>query len=141
MRVVCIAGARPNFMKIAPVLVALDEAGADTVLVHTGQHYDEAMSQVFFEELDIRKPVSAYVPELKAKDKKTITVEEILTHSGGFEAGAPLYAKYRGRAAYLTQINKRKLEYKPGAEAEARAVAANITLFTIILASRGFSSR
>ncbi len=56
MRVVCVAGARPNFMKVAPVLVALDEAGADTVLVHTGQHYDEAMSQVFFEELDIRKP-------------------------------------------------------------------------------------
>ena len=56
MRVVCVAGARPNFMKVAPVLVALDDAGADTVLVHTGQHYDEAMSQVFFEELDIRKP-------------------------------------------------------------------------------------
>ena len=56
MRVVCIAAARPNFMKIAPVLVALDDAGAETVLVHTGQHYDEAMSQVFFEELDIRKP-------------------------------------------------------------------------------------
>jgi UDP-N-acetylglucosamine 2-epimerase (non-hydrolysing) len=43
-------------MKVAPVLVALDDVGADTVLVHTGQHYDEAMSQVFFEELDIRKP-------------------------------------------------------------------------------------
>ncbi len=43
-------------MKIAPVLVALDDAGADTVLVHTGQHYDEAMSQVFFDELDIRTP-------------------------------------------------------------------------------------
>jgi UDP-N-acetylglucosamine 2-epimerase (non-hydrolysing) len=56
VRVVCVAGARPNFMKIAPVLVALDEAGAQTTLVHTGQHYDEAMSQVFFEELDIRKP-------------------------------------------------------------------------------------
>ncbi|HEV7524342.1 MAG TPA: UDP-N-acetylglucosamine 2-epimerase (non-hydrolyzing) [Acidimicrobiia bacterium] len=56
MRVVCVAGARPNFMKIAPVLGALDAAGADTVLVHTGQHYDEAMSQVFFEELDLRKP-------------------------------------------------------------------------------------
>ena len=56
MRVVCVAGARPNFMKIAPVLVALDDAGAETVLVHTGQHYDEAMSQVFFDELDIRKP-------------------------------------------------------------------------------------
>ncbi len=56
MRVILIAGARPNFMKIAPVLVALDDAGAETVLVHTGQHYDEAMSQVFFDELDIRAP-------------------------------------------------------------------------------------
>ena len=56
MRIVCVAGTRPNFIKIAPVLVALDNAGAETVLVHTGQHYDETMSQVFFEELDIRKP-------------------------------------------------------------------------------------
>jgi UDP-N-acetylglucosamine 2-epimerase (non-hydrolysing) len=56
VRVVRVAGARPNFMKFAPVLVALDDAGVESVLVHTGQHYDDAMSQVFFEELDIRKP-------------------------------------------------------------------------------------
>ena len=56
MRVVCVAGARPNYMKIKPVLAALEAAGADTVLVHTGQHYDRAMNDVFFEELAIRPP-------------------------------------------------------------------------------------
>ncbi|MBW3616055.1 MAG: UDP-N-acetylglucosamine 2-epimerase (non-hydrolyzing) [Actinobacteria bacterium] len=56
MRVICVAGARPNFMKIKPVLDALDDAGADTVLVHTGQHYDVAMSDVFFDELGLRPP-------------------------------------------------------------------------------------
>ncbi len=56
VRVVCVAGARPNFMKIKPVLDAVDDAGADTVLVHTGQHYDVAMSDVFFEELGLRPP-------------------------------------------------------------------------------------
>ena len=54
VRVVCVAGARPNFMKVKPVLDALDERGAETVLVHTGQHYDPAMSEIFFEELGLR---------------------------------------------------------------------------------------
>jgi len=56
--VVFVAGARPNFMKIAPVLRALARRGgafAD-VLVHTGQHYDFEMSGVFFEQLGIREP-------------------------------------------------------------------------------------
>ena len=56
MRAVCIAGARPNFMKVTPVLAALERGGADTVLVHTGQHYDAAMSEVFFEDLGTRPP-------------------------------------------------------------------------------------
>lgn len=56
MHVVCIAGARPNFMKIAPILPALEEEGIRTTLVHTGQHFDHAMSDVFFEELGIRTP-------------------------------------------------------------------------------------
>jgi len=54
--VLCVAGARPNFVKIKPVLEALDEASIGTELVHTGQHYDPAMSDVFFEELGIRAP-------------------------------------------------------------------------------------
>ena len=56
MRVVCVAGARPNYMKVKPVMDALGRAGAEVVLVHTGQHYDAAMSDVFFAELRIRRP-------------------------------------------------------------------------------------
>lgn len=54
--ILCVAAARPNFMKVKPVLDGLDAAGANTQLVHTGQHYDAAMSDVFFEDLGIRKP-------------------------------------------------------------------------------------
>jgi CubicO group peptidase (beta-lactamase class C family) len=64
--------------------------------------------------LDLDRPVRLYVPELKARDKAAITSRMLLTHSAGFEAGAPLYRKWRGRAAYLKQINLRKLQYKPG---------------------------
>ncbi len=56
LRVILVAAARPNFMKIKPVLDALEADGHETVLVHTGQHYDPQMSDVFFEELGIRAP-------------------------------------------------------------------------------------
>ncbi|MCA1823989.1 MAG: non-hydrolyzing UDP-N-acetylglucosamine 2-epimerase [Mycobacteriales bacterium] len=56
MRVICVAGARPNFMKVKPVLDALEARGVETVLVHTEQHYDDAMSAIFFDELGIREP-------------------------------------------------------------------------------------
>jgi UDP-N-acetylglucosamine 2-epimerase (non-hydrolysing) len=58
IRILHVVGARPNFMKIAPVLTALDQRPDqfDQLLVHTGQHYDDAMSDVFFRELQVRKP-------------------------------------------------------------------------------------
>ena len=56
MRIICVAGARPNYMKVKPVMDALTEASAEVVLVHTGQHYDAAMNDVFFTELGIRPP-------------------------------------------------------------------------------------
>jgi UDP-N-acetylglucosamine 2-epimerase (non-hydrolysing) len=56
MRVICVAGARPNFMKVKPVMDALERGGAEVILVHTGQHYDAAMSDIFFADLGIRKP-------------------------------------------------------------------------------------
>ena len=56
MRCICVAGARPNYMKVKPVMDALTERGADVVLVHTGQHYDAAMNDVFFSDLGIRPP-------------------------------------------------------------------------------------
>ncbi len=52
-----VVGARPNFMKIAPLLrAAQSEPGWTNVLVHTGQHYDEGMSASFFRDLGIREP-------------------------------------------------------------------------------------
>ena len=56
MKLMLVAGARPNFMKIAPILAEADARGVDSVLVHTGQHYDFDMSGSFFEELNIRTP-------------------------------------------------------------------------------------
>jgi UDP-N-acetylglucosamine 2-epimerase (non-hydrolysing) len=56
LRIACVAGARPNFMKVKPVLAALESRGVETLLVHTGQHYDAAMSDVFFADLGIRTP-------------------------------------------------------------------------------------
>jgi UDP-N-acetylglucosamine 2-epimerase (non-hydrolysing) len=55
-RIICVAGARPNFMKVKPVMDALEARGADVVLVHTGQHYDAAMNDVFFADLGLRPP-------------------------------------------------------------------------------------
>ena len=52
-----VAGARPNFMKIAPIIRAMDKYGGfDWELVHTGQHYDYEMSQAFFEDLELPAP-------------------------------------------------------------------------------------
>jgi UDP-N-acetylglucosamine 2-epimerase (non-hydrolysing) len=57
MHILHIVGARPNFMKAAPVMRALDaRSGMRQSLIHTGQHYDAAMSDVFFQQLEIREP-------------------------------------------------------------------------------------
>src|SRR5450755_1386012 len=56
MRIICVAGERPNYMKVKPVMDALEERGAQVILVHTGQHYDSAMSDVFFADLGMRRP-------------------------------------------------------------------------------------
>jgi UDP-GlcNAc3NAcA epimerase len=56
MRVVTVVGARPQFIKAAPMCRALRQAGHEEFLVHTGQHYDPEMSRFFFEELDIPPP-------------------------------------------------------------------------------------
>lgn len=58
MRIMHIVGARPNFMKVAPIVEEMKRAeGAfDQILVHTGQHYDDSMSQVFFEDLGLPRP-------------------------------------------------------------------------------------
>ena len=56
MHILHVVGARPNFMKAAPVLRALAAHGVRQSLVHTGQHYDDAMSSVFFQQLGMPTP-------------------------------------------------------------------------------------
>lgn len=56
MHILHVVGARPNFMKAAPVLRALRQKVVEQTLVHTGQHYDVNMSDVFFRELQIPEP-------------------------------------------------------------------------------------
>jgi UDP-N-acetylglucosamine 2-epimerase (non-hydrolysing) len=53
-----VVGARPNFMKAAPVHAAFARAGVAHAIIHTGQHYDEAMSKVFFEDLGMPRPIA-----------------------------------------------------------------------------------
>jgi len=57
MRIINVVGARPNFMKIAPIMAAYgDHPSIEPLLVHTGQHYDEKMSDLFFRQLGIPEP-------------------------------------------------------------------------------------
>ena len=58
LRIINVVGARPNFMKIAPVIDEMRRRPAriEPLLVHTGQHYDESMSDSFFDDLQIPRP-------------------------------------------------------------------------------------
>ena len=56
MKIASIVGNRPQFIKAAPTSLALRESGLDEVVIHTGQHYDRELSQVFFEELGLAEP-------------------------------------------------------------------------------------
>ena len=56
MKVLSVVGARPQFVKLAPIVRASRDSSISHVTVHTGQHYDAAMSEVFFEELGIGEP-------------------------------------------------------------------------------------
>ena len=51
-----VVGARPNFMKLAPVALAIADVGLPQRVIHTGQHYSDALSDVFFRELDLPRP-------------------------------------------------------------------------------------
>jgi len=111
--VVLLAGARPNFMKIAPLHRALRARGISVYLVHTGQHYDDAMSDIFFRELGIpqpdvnfgigsgdrieqtRKIVEALVPILQERKPEYLIVVGDVTSTAagalsGVKAGIPV---------------------------------------------------
>ena len=57
LNLACVVGARPNFMKMAPLLRAFEKyPHVRTTLIHTGQHYDKNLSGIFFQELGIKEP-------------------------------------------------------------------------------------
>jgi UDP-GlcNAc3NAcA epimerase len=56
MKVLSIVGARPQFIKAAVVSQRMRQSGVEELLLHTGQHYDFNMSEVFFRELDLPQP-------------------------------------------------------------------------------------
>jgi UDP-N-acetylglucosamine 2-epimerase len=71
MKILSVVGNRPQFIKSAPLSVALRGAGIDEVVLHTGQHWDPAMSQIFFDELGIAEP--AYRLDLRTADPEAMT--------------------------------------------------------------------
>ncbi|HUP31883.1 MAG TPA: UDP-N-acetylglucosamine 2-epimerase (non-hydrolyzing) [Gaiellaceae bacterium] len=66
MKVLSVVGNRPQFIKSAPLSLTLRKRGIDEIVLHTGQHYDPGLSQVFFEELELAEP--AYRLELRTAD-------------------------------------------------------------------------
>jgi UDP-N-acetylglucosamine 2-epimerase len=80
MRVLSVVGNRPQFIKSAPLSVALRDAGIDEVVLHTGQHYDRELSDVFFEELDLAEP--RYHLDLASADPALMRpgIEDAVTH-------------------------------------------------------------
>ena len=56
MKITCVVGARPQFIKLAPFLTKCEKLGNRIRIIHTGQHYDKNMSEVFFNELELKEP-------------------------------------------------------------------------------------
>ena len=91
-RIACIVGARPNFMKIAPILRAMkSKPELKPTLIHTGQHYDKNLSDVFFDELGIDRPDISLGVGSGSHGKQTadilVAVEKILVDAA--EKGEP----------------------------------------------------
>ena len=77
MRLLTVVGNRPQFIKSAPLSVALRDAGIEEIVVHTGQHWDPTLSAVFFDELGLQEP--AVTLDLRTPDVSTIETALRLT--------------------------------------------------------------
>ena len=81
MKVLSVVGNRPQFVKSAPLSVALREHGIDEIVLHTGQHYDPELSQVFFDELGLPEPRyrldlhTADIAPMRAGVRKAVAAE------------------------------------------------------------------
>jgi UDP-GlcNAc3NAcA epimerase len=82
VKILSVVGNRPQFIKSAPLSLALRQAGIDEVVLHTGQHYDRELSQVFFDELGLAEP--RYRLDLRTADPeamKPAVTEKVRTES------------------------------------------------------------
>ncbi len=90
MKITIVAGARPNFIKIAPIIRAIEKKQREGALlsyrlVHTGQHYDKNLSDTFFEELNIPKPDTNLEVKSGSQSEQTANImvafeKELLAH-------------------------------------------------------------
>src|SRR5215204_5717234 len=78
VKVLSVVGNRPQFIKSGPLSVALREHGIDEVVVHTGQHYDRELSQVFFEELSLAEPKHALGLRTSDPDAMRVPIARIV---------------------------------------------------------------
>jgi UDP-N-acetylglucosamine 2-epimerase (non-hydrolysing) len=108
--VVHVVGARPNYMKVAPVYAALEQRGVEQRLVHTGQHYDALLKDVFFAELPLPRPhvqLEARTPETAAAELEQAFVQlepELVVVAGDVNstlAGAVAARKLGIRIAHI----------------------------------------
>jgi UDP-N-acetylglucosamine 2-epimerase len=83
LKLLCVAGARPNFMKLAPLYAALAaDPFFEPILVHTGQHYDDAMSGQFFRDLVLSCPFPQGIQRSSGITAVLKVVEATLVRSG-----------------------------------------------------------
>src|SRR6188508_2705412 len=112
MKVFSVVGNRPQFIKAAPTSVALRERGIDEIVLHTGQHYDSQLSQVFFEELGLEEPRyaldlrTADAAEMRAAIAGPLAQDEpdwvlVYGDTNSTLAGALAAAKLTGRLAHV----------------------------------------
>lgn len=84
MKVATVVGARPQFIKASPVTQALARSGRQELLIHTGQHYDYMLSEVFFQELNLPEPdyhlEVGSAPHGAQTGKMLARIEEVLLH-------------------------------------------------------------
>ena len=90
MHVCTLVGARPQFVKAAAVSPALKEVGIRETLIHSGQHYDELLSQVFFDELGVPPPVSNLEAGSGSHAAQTgeimVRLEQFIEETGPYDA-------------------------------------------------------
>ena len=102
MKVLSVVGNRPQFIKSAPLSVALRDRGIEEVVLHTGQHYDRELSQVFFDELGLGEPryrleahtadPDAMIPGIRSSVSRPHPSSEIGANSTPFASSSRIVA-------------------------------------------------